>query len=228
MSVTREFPKIPQITAAKKIVRKRVIFMGRTGSGKTTCYRCLTDAGGLPFFGLDQSTLEVRSDEYDLGFANVKFFDTVGLNGNYDHDKNRIKQAVDSMSEEEAVVDIIFICFPANRFTTVDNNILDVLSRRFSPKAKQCVRFIITHCAKWKLPEVLEQVNRKFAVFGDLTGRVSCVNLTDPRDADDEAEQEVILAKWSRSREELLTIIRDSTTSVNLKRILTDEVCCVA
>lgn len=216
----RKFPEIPQITQARRVTRKRVVIMGKTGSGKTTIFRCLTHEGAPPWCGLETETQETIESEFDFDFATVKFFDTVGLMGQYSHDKTKFEEMVRDMSIEEAKVDIIFITFAANRFTTVDQNIVNTMRDSFTESAKAAVHVIVTHCAQWKLDELRPTIIAKFHGFGDLEGRISCVNLPDPRDADTEDEMLVTVNKWAQTRERLLEIIRISETQVSLKNLL--------
>jgi len=234
-SVTsKKFPSLG--LKVKTIVRKKVLFFGRMGSGKTTCFRCLTDQGGEPDSGLYPATEDPQSIEQDLGDINVKFIDTVGLRGTYEWDDRTFATLSKELLDSETELNTIFICFPANRFTAVDQRILSFIQSRCSNEFKACCHVIVTHCAKWKqqqlyrnpynpiepLKTIEAQVQELFGPsLGNLTGRVSFVNLIDPRDAPTENSQIDIINDWAVTRIELLDVIRQGDSKVKRSRICT-------
>lgn len=203
-----------------EISHKSCVFVGRTGSGKTSLNRCLTGGGELPAVGLEPSTLD--SSYRNILLDNIydcKIFDTIGFVGDSAFDYNVLMNFTKLLGEEEAKVNIIFLCFAAERWTMVDTKILSFVREYFSKGALKRVMIVITHCANWNVGLVKTQVNDRFGFLGDLNDRVMYFNLNDPRDFTGEAKAQV-LDRWSNAKATLQNKLISSNESISVKKLI--------
>ena len=202
-----------------------ILFLGRTGAGKTTCFKCVTNAD-VEQRAPNSETRSPVVDRQILNDANGNHhlsvaIDTIGNVGDYTQDYARLTELLNSLAENHARCSMIYIVFNGNRFTGVDQAIVDMIRDNFSEEALRTVRFIVTHCSVHDQSRIENEYCDKLRFVGhDIANRIHCVDFIDLRQIESPSEKITVYRRRQSFRNTIRKESHEATDSVPLARIL--------
>lgn len=199
-----------------QVERRICFFIGRSGSGKTTAYSCLTNSGARPVQSLFAGTKKTCGGSFAEGNMELQVFDTVGFTGQYDSDRRELAKAIKEMQNEGAGrYHCVFLCFAAGRFDTVDQSILNMIRNETSKDFQDRIVVVISCCPSAVSATIKSEVERVITFLPNLRDRCITVDLKDYTTDTNVLVQETV-EYWARVRIQLRSIAMEHRAAAQM------------
>ncbi len=213
-----------EVESGGEIITFNVVFVGASGSGKSTIHNCMTNQGEGPKITLKDGTTHnvfVRSMEtYQNVQACITAYDTFGVSGVWSIDRLIFPNLIADLGKTSATINKVFIVLTANRFSVADTAVFDMLTAAVSDKFIDHVHIIVTHCPVYAKDTILKELSVKLKGFlPNLQERVTFVDLIDPRRFSGAAGEQV-RQEWADARNELLKVVFQAPGDIHIKHIV--------
>jgi GTPase SAR1 family protein len=206
----------------KKQSDKFILVIGAKGSGKGTIIYAITgDENIRSEAGLgditDEVTIVAGTFELDGITYALKIVDTVGYGGDHRSDEYNLSETFERCAQEITKVHKIIVVVSASRYSSINVSVAEMLKTNLSDHAKSLVHFVITRCAPYDEARLKAELMQRVTQFGDLTNRITCVDLIDRRRfQDDEHCTHRLEREWYSAGGGLRRIIADANNPVQI------------
>ena len=128
---------------------------------------------------------------------------------------------LENIKAHEAVIDCVFLCFSSDRFSTIDQNIVKLISEYTTPEFQKLIKVIITHSPTYILNEkfladVKQNLNK--IIPTEEFASIKFLDLLDFQRFNGEARLQID-QEWSSAKNDLQTTIRNCKNQINVNKV---------